>query len=415
MSEFNLALALLGALVLALGVISDYIKKSLSVLSEPILSVAFGVVIGPAGLELLRVGAFGDPMAVLEQATRLTLGIAVMGVAIRLPNRYVFERARAMTVVLLVIMPGTWLVSGVLANAFFGIPWWTGMLVGAVLTPTDPVIAGSIVTGTIAEEHVPARLRHYISAESAINDGIAYLFVFLPILILQRDTGSALRAWLLDVLLAQVVIAVLFGFVIGYLVGRVQYWARRHEYVLPASLLTIVVALTFGVLGFVKLFGANGILAAFAAGVGFKLPTQDEADEREAEVQEALERIFEIPVFVLFGTMLPWQAWFEFGWRGVAFTAVLLMLRRLPIVLPASVGLSPVRSRADRLFAGWFGPIGIAAVFYATLVVHETGSMRIWGLSSLVIAASILAYGASATPFTLWYGVTSGGDSDRTG
>lgn len=169
MSDFNLALALVGGLILSLGVISDFIKQYVSFVTEPLVAVAYGILVGPAGLGLLRVAAFGDPMTLLEQAARLTLGLAVLGVAIRLPNRYVFERGRAMAVVLLVIMPGTWLVSGLLVNAFFGVPWWLGMVVGAVLTPTDPVISGTIVTGTAAEKHIPPRLRHYISAESAVK------------------------------------------------------------------------------------------------------------------------------------------------------------------------------------------------------------------------------------------------------
>ena len=105
-------------------------------------------------------------MVLLERASRLTLGLAGMGVAIRRPNRYAFKQGKAMATVLLVVMPGTWLISGLIVNAFFGVPWWIGMVVGAVLTPTDPVIAGTIVTGTAGEEHIPSRLRHYVSAES---------------------------------------------------------------------------------------------------------------------------------------------------------------------------------------------------------------------------------------------------------
>lgn len=137
----------------------------------------------------------------------------------------------------------------------------------------------------------------------------------------------------------------------------------------------------------VELFGADGILAAFAAGVAFKLPMKDEADEQEKDAQESLDRLFEIAVFVLFGMMLPWQGWLEFGWRGVAFTAVVLLLRQLPVVVPASRLLSSLRRQADTLLTGWFGPVGIAAVFYVTLVVHETGSRQAWQISTLVIAA----------------------------
>jgi NhaP-type Na+/H+ or K+/H+ antiporter len=409
LSDLNLALALFGGLVLLLGVVSDFIKQYVSFVTEPVVALAYGVAIGPAGLGLLRIATFGDPLPILEQAARLTLGLAVLGVAIRLPKKYIFERWKAMTVVLLVIMPGTWIISGLIVNAFFGVPWWMGMVIGAILTPTDPVIAGTIVTGTAAEEYIPSRLRHYISAESAINDGVAYLLLFLPLLLLRHSTDTALREWVFVVLLKEVLLAAFVGFVIGYFAGRLQRWATARDFIVKPSLLTIVIALTFAVLGFIKLFGADGILAAFMAGVAFKLPTEEEAAEQEQDAQEALERLFEIPVFVIFGMMLPWQGWIELGWWGLLFTGVVLLLRRLTVLLPVSKLLPPLQRRADALFTGWFGPIGIAAIYYATLVVHETGSRQAWRISTLVIAASILAYGVTATPFTNLYGAKADG------
>lgn len=56
------------------------------------------------------------------------------------------------------------------------------------------------------------------------------------------------------------------------------------------------------------------------------------------------------------------------------------------------------------IFVGWFGPIGIAAVFYALLAVERTGMELVWVVGSLVVAGSILAHGATAVPATHWYG-----------
>jgi len=169
------------------------------------------------------------------------------------------------------------------------------------------VIAGTIVTGTAAEEYIPSRLRHYISAESAINDGVAYLLLFLPLLLLRHSTDTALREWVFVVLLKEVLLAAFVGFVIGYFAGRLQRWATARDFIVKPSLLTIVVALTFAVLGFIKLFGADGILARVHGGCRVQTSAEEEAVEQEQDAQEALERLFEIPVFVIFGMMLPWQ------------------------------------------------------------------------------------------------------------
>jgi hypothetical protein len=93
-----------------------------------------------------------------------------------------------------------WLVSGLLVYVIFGLPFWEAMLVGAVITPSDPVVSTSVVTGKVAEENLPERIRNSLSTESVANDGLAYPFVLLPILILTKTPTEALSEWLIRVL-----------------------------------------------------------------------------------------------------------------------------------------------------------------------------------------------------------------------
>lgn len=115
--------------------------------------------IGPAGLGLLRLSEFGDPFTIFEQFARFTVGLAVMAAALRLPRRYVQEHARSIAAVLVPGMVGMWLVGGLLAYALLGVPFWVTMLVGAIVKPTDLVLAGTIVTGTAAEQNIPEPIR----------------------------------------------------------------------------------------------------------------------------------------------------------------------------------------------------------------------------------------------------------------
>lgn len=87
----------------------------------------------------------------MEQAARLTVAVAVMGVALRLPEGYPFSRWRSLLVMPGLVMPFMWLSSGLLTYLILGFPFWVAMLVGAVLTPTDPVVASSIVQGKVAD------------------------------------------------------------------------------------------------------------------------------------------------------------------------------------------------------------------------------------------------------------------------
>ena len=87
-----------------------------------------------------------------------------MGVALRLPSGYPLLRWRSLAVLLGLAMPLMWAASGVLTWLVLGLPFWVAMLVGAVVTSTDPVVATSIVTGRVAHRNVPGRIRHLISA-----------------------------------------------------------------------------------------------------------------------------------------------------------------------------------------------------------------------------------------------------------
>ncbi len=113
------------------------------------------------------------------EAARVTLGLAVMGAALRLPRGFVLRRWRDLALVLGVGMPLMWLATSVAAWVFLPLPPLACLVIGSVMTPTDPVISSSIVTGRIADRNIPPRIRGLITAESGANDGLALLFLTL--------------------------------------------------------------------------------------------------------------------------------------------------------------------------------------------------------------------------------------------
>jgi NhaP-type Na+/H+ or K+/H+ antiporter len=124
-------------------------------------------------------------------------------------------------------------------------------------------------------------------------------------------------------------------------------------------------------------------------------------DEQQKAADEPVKRLFEAPVFVLLGLALPIDGWLQLGWPAVAVTALILLLRRPPMLWIIAPGLWRVERPNGALFAGWFGPIGIAALYYAMLSQrHLEGHEDIWSIASMVIAASTVIHGMTATPFT---------------
>jgi NhaP-type Na+/H+ or K+/H+ antiporter len=405
MDILNTTLVIIGGVVLLLGLFSGVIKNRLFI-SEPLIALIAGILVGPLVLNIIDVANWADQTTILEQAARVTLAISLMGVAMRLPERYIFRHWKSVVIMLFVVMPLMWLVSGLLT--YFLLPtWplWVALLIGAVVTPTDPVVASSIVTGDLAEENIPSRVRNILSAESGANDGLAFPLVMLPILFLTRPEGALIH-WLTYTLLWEVLAAVLIGAAIGFTAGYVQRWAQYtfQSKMERTSLLTVTLALSLFVLGFVKLLGSDGILAVFAAGIALNTVAPSQEEARQENIQEVVKRFFDLPIFVLLGIALPWQQWLDLGWSGLLLVGAILLLRRLPAVLLLYRAIGQLPRLRDALFTGWFGPIGVAALFYATLAVRETQFDIVWVVGSLVICSSLLVHGLSATPLTMLYG-----------
>src|ERR687890_442749 len=239
--ELYVSLAAVGGLLLLLGVVGGLLKER-SPISEPLIGLLAGVLIGPAALGLLDLAELGNETLILEEAALLTLGIALVGVALRLPVGYASSNWRLLIVLLGILMPLMWIVSGLLVYLILGVPFWVAVLIGAIVTPTDPVVASSVVAGGVAERN-------------------------LPVLVLTEPPGEVLGHWVTHTVLLEIVAGAALAALMGYLAGKTLRWAERKETMERTSLLTISLALSLTMLGVTELLHLNGVLAAFVAGI----------------------------------------------------------------------------------------------------------------------------------------------------
>ncbi|MBA2780574.1 cation:proton antiporter [Billgrantia kenyensis] len=402
MDQLNIALTVVGGLVLVVGLLSSPLDRSW--LTAPLFAFLFGVALGPHGLGALDPSQWGDGKRILEETARLTLGISLMGIALRLPPNYPFAQWRSLLVLLGIGMPAMFLVSSLLSHWVLGLPLLMALLVGGVVCATDPVVASSIVTGGVAKENLPEDYRHLLSSESGANDGLAYPFVLLPILLLTLPAGDAWLYWFAKVWLWEIGGGVLIGVALGWATGRALQWSETRGYLDQPSFLSITLALTLLVLGLGSLLGTNGILGVFAAGLAFDQEVGGKERSEEDNVQEAVNILLTMPVFILFGLIAPWAEWRALGGSGLLLALLVLLLRRLPMILLLRPGLPTLRDWPITLIMGWFGPIGVSALYYASLVSSRTGYDLAWTAGSLIVVASMLAHGMSAAPLASRYG-----------
>lgn len=403
-TQFNLLLLLIGCLVLGYGLFSRFIKVRLF-LSNPILAAILGIICGPVGLGLFRLD--GSQALILEQAARVAIAVQLASTALNLRSAYPFQCWRSLLVLLGPVMLGMWAISSTIVYQILDIDFGMAAIIGAAIAPTDPVLASTIVTGKFAEVHLPKRVRDLLAAESGLNDGLAYPFVLLPLLLLTRRHGEAIWHWSTAVIFWEVGAAMVLGLAGGYIAGKLLKWAQKRDLIDKQSYLAYVLALSITILGGVKLIGSDGILAVFLAGVGFDLVVGESERVEEENIQEALDLILTSTIFFVFGLAIPWQAWLQLGWSGLGLTIAILLLRRLPMVLLFQPLMPRLRHWSDAWFMGFFGPIGVAAIFYANLVVGRDrieGIDIVWSVVSLVVAGSILVHGVSAVPLSRIYG-----------
>jgi NhaP-type Na+/H+ or K+/H+ antiporter len=400
-AKFNIALLGLGGILFLYGLLSRFIKEQLY-LSAPILAVCLGILAGPV-LNIFNPHQWATRELIFEEIARLAIAIQLTSTALRLETAYPFKHWRSLAIILGPLMISMWAASSLLFYWIMGVDVWVAVLMGAVITPTDPVLASTIVTGTFAEKHLPPRVRHLLSAESGANDGLGYPFVFLPMLFLIPSHDNPIVHWFTITWLWDVGAAILFGLLIGYLAGKLLQWGQRKKMMDKQSFLAYMVAVTLITLGGVKLIGSDGILAVFMAGVGFDLVVKGSDRLDEENVQDALDLITTTVTFTLFGLFLPWQEWLAMGWRGLGLVIAILLLRRLPAFLLLNRFIPDTKNYKDALFMSWFGPIGVAAIFYANLAAHDTGIDQVWYVTSLIVMGSVIVHGITAAPFSILY------------
>lgn len=393
-------LALFAGALLVFAAFSRVLQRAS--LPGPLLCLVFGVLIGPHVLGVLRIEDLGLPQGtLLEQVARITLAVGLAGVALRLPHGYWRANARWILVVIGLGMPLMLVVAT-------GVLWWglgaslvVALLVGAIVTPTDPVVTTPIVTGSLAEEKVTERVRHNLSGESGINDGLGYLFVMLPVLLV-TEPDRAWRELLTTVLLREVVGGALVGAATGFLLAKLFNLVQGKGLMEESSYLAFIVPLALFLLGAGKLIGTDALLVVFVGVAVFGQVIPQRAEDEEDKVHDAVARLFLLPVFLLLGLALPFDEWAGLGWATPVVVVAAVLVRRLVTIWALRPLITGMHDRSETAFLSWFAPVGVSALFYATLAERHTGNHDVFVYATLAITGSVVVHGLTSAPFSAW-------------
>lgn len=353
-----------------------------TVLSTSLVFLLAGVLVGPGLLGLVDVGA-GTPL--VEELADLALVTVLFTDGMRLGLRDLAHAGRAPVRALTVGMPLTIVGIAVLVGLLTPLSWPAAFLVGAVLSPTDPVFASAIV----GQERVPFRLRRLLNVESGLNDGLALPIVLVLLASLSGTEAHPVR--ILGELGLGIAIGVALPLVAAALVRLPLLGATPQ--LQPLGPLAVGL-LTYAVC---ELTSANAYLAAFLGGATIAT-VAPRAREAFAELGEQLAELAKFAALLVFGALLTPALLGGLTW-GEWVVAVLALL----VVRPLTFAVSQVGvgiPRRELWTAAWFGPKGFASVVYGLLVLSsgDPEAGEAFALIAVCIALSIVAHSSTDVP-----------------
>lgn len=308
--------------------------------------------------------------------SRLVLGIQLVLEGIRLPKRYLRTEWKSLSLLLGPGMLGMWACSSAVMWLLIpGLPLLHALAIAACITPTDPVLSSTIVKGKFADENVPEDLQRIIVAESGANDGLGYPFLFIALYMIkygeattEGDALTALGLFFGQTCIYVVLMSVLYGWVIGFLAQRLLSWAERHKYVDRESFLLFPIGLAIFIIGTCGALGSDDVLACFVAGNAFTWNDWFRVKTLDDPLQPSMEMLLNLAVFMWFGAVCPWESFWSADVihpvRLFAIGVLVLLLRRIPTILGLHSYIRQIQGRNQALFVGYFGPIGVSAIFY---------------------------------------------------
>lgn len=312
------------------------------------------------------------------------------------------------------VMALSWAASSLFVWGLTDLDILASFAVGGALAPTDPVLVSSAVHGKLAQCDVPLRVRNVMLVESAINDGFAAPFVFLTVVLHNLQVhlpqeenlvGEFFKRWLGVVLLYEVVLSVLIFLALGYFSTHFLNLAIKKKWLEKPAQLSWALILALVTVGTAHLLGMNAILATFAASYGSSVSESDSVRRGESDSEESVDYVSATIFFVVLGTLFPFGVIGRVAiWRWIVLFLLILFFRRLPFVMLFwSINALPhIHTWGEALFLAWNAPIGIAATFYALLLVHDTSfPPEAPAAIFVMILGSIIVHGLLSAPSML--------------
>jgi sodium/hydrogen antiporter len=397
MGDYVVILIIIGLAILAMAwmpSITERIRVSYSV-----IYVAVGCIIYYF-FDFLPKPDLRTNNAIPLHLTELVVIISLMGTALKIDQKFNF---RTWHVPFRLVSVNMFLCIGAmmaLCVFFLGFNPILALLIAAVLSPTDPVLATDVQVGA-PHEDTKDNVKFSLTAEAGFNDGIAFPFVWLAIMLVGVNSGAAsvLGDWALEHVIYQFGVAVAVGILVGRMVAFLIFGLPKRNDSLETRDGFVSIAATLLVYGVTEMIHGYGFVAVFIAGLTIRNYERDHKfHKRLHEFSEQMERILVGVMLIFFGGTLVNGILDKLDWKmAVAGLVFLFMIR------PAATYLSLIGSglhQKEKVVIAFFGIRGVGSAYYLLFAYSMAAfgqEERVWSLVAFIILISILIHGSTAS------------------
>ncbi|MCJ1307199.1 hypothetical protein MMC25_000845 [Agyrium rufum] len=422
-TNFNIVCSVLGGFITVFGLVS-YLFKERFYLSEALISLLAGVTFSPAATNFIKpseyaLGSEENLNSITLYFSRLVLGIQLVLAGVQLPSKYLFREWKSLALLLGPGMVVMWLSSSLIIWGMVpNLKFLHALAIGACVTPTDPVLSNSIVKGKFADKNIPKDLQKIIIAESGANDGLGYPFLFLPLYLIKfveeggagsggGGAGKAVGLWIGETLCYEILLSVVYGATIGWIAKELLHWAEEKRFVDRESFLVFAITLALFIIGTCGMVGTDDVLACFIAGNVFTIDDWFRLETLDDSLQPTIDMLLNLSVFMWFGAVCPWSSFVHNDvipiYRLIFLGILVLLLRRLPVVFAMHWKIKEIEGKQQALFVGFFGPIGVSAVFYLYVSLEFLGGLTVEDFSGTEVVRSDAARLQDQMTVVIWF------------
>ncbi|HVM04205.1 MAG TPA: cation:proton antiporter [Acidimicrobiales bacterium] len=397
MDHYHLLLAIVGAVTLGASVLPLLVAGR--PLSFPMVYVALGAVVFSLPLDLPR----ADPIAhggFVERLSELVVIVALMGTGLKLDRPFGWATWRSTWRLLAVAMPVTIVATGLLGWWILGFAPATAMLLGAVVAPTDPVLASDVQVGPPGEDDED-EVRFALTSEAGLNDGLAFPFTNAAIAAASAaGVGEWVGWWFLDDVVVKLVVGLAMGVALGRGLGWIVFHIPTERKLAESSEGFVALAGTLLVYGVTELAQGYGFLAVFVAACMIRSRERGHAyHEVLHTTAENTERLLTVVLLALLGGAVVDGVLSGLGWGGavVGLVTVLVLRPLAGLVSLARTGTAP----GERTAIAFFGVRGIGSIYYLAHALEQSTfaeAPTLWAVVAFIVLLSVVLHGITAFP-----------------